>query len=170
MLIKHQWQLHFSGANELISIEKCFCHKICWADAKRDIHVISLWHHDMETLSTLTAFMRGINSLVDFPHKGWLYVKLWCFLAVELLVIRDAMTLMTNYCNANTLTMELQLSYTDSLNTSSVAQLFHMNISGLALGSCDFKSHFREIWKFCNYRPKKQHKMGLYMSNFSSPW
>ena len=38
--------------------------------------------------------------------------------------------------------------------------------SGLALCSCDFKSHFCEIWKFGCYRPKKQHKMRLDMSNF----
>ena len=29
---------------------------------------------------------------------------------------------------------------------------------GLALGSCDFKSHFGEIWKFCHYWPKNNIK------------
>ena len=36
---------------------------------------------------------------------------------------------------------------------------------GLALGCWDFKSHLCEIWKFCHNWPKKQHKMGLGMSN-----
>ena len=40
--------------------------------------------------------------------------------------------------------------------------------AGLALG-CDFKSHFHEISKFCHTWPKKQHKMGLDMSNVSRP-
>ena len=41
--------------------------------------------------------------------------------------------------------------------------------SGLTLGCWDFKSHFCEIWKFCDNWPKKQHKIGLDMSNVSSP-
>ena len=32
--------------------------------------------------------------------------------------------------------------------------------TGLVLGCWDFKSHFGEIWKFCNW-PENQHKMGL---------
>ena len=39
---------------------------------------------------------------------------------------------------------------------------------GFMLGCCDFKSHFRRIWKFCHNWPKKQHEMGLDMSNVSS--
>ena len=42
---------------------------------------------------------------------------------------------------------------------------------GLAQGCCDFKFHFRfrEVWKFRHNWPKKQHKMGLDMSNVLSP-
>ena len=44
----------------------------------------------------------------------------------------------------------------------------HTN-TGLALGGWDFKSHFCEYWKLCHNWPKEQHKMGLDMSNVSSP-
>ena len=42
-------------------------------------------------------------------------------------------------------------------------------LPGFALGCCDFKSLFCEIWKFCPNWPTKQHKMGVDMSNFQVP-
>ena len=46
---------------------------------------------------------------------------------------------------------------------------FLLYYTGFELGCCDLKSHVCETCKFRHNWPKKQHKLGLDMSNFSSP-
>ena len=105
---RRSWWRRCSAGPELFR-----CHIYCrgqllWNDEQFIIN--TWWRRDMVTLSSLLAFVRGIHrSPVDSPHKGPVmrdFNVFFCCKAeqaieetVELVVIRDAMTLMRRPCN-----------------------------------------------------------------------